>query len=154
MGHSLKQLGDDHPKTKKQFLADMRAFVNKYYQNSLSDYWNLEFQDQIIHEARVRDFVFKNKLTEVEYDGQIYKFDKNSFKINYDFAKRDRPCPVCEKQDCGEKYQSAQSYLRYRVHKELKASGLPKNYINDNEMMLLKNWTFIASDNKMSWWFW
>jgi hypothetical protein len=74
MGATYKELVKDEVDfdSSNSFKVEWR---NKYYPTRLMDFYFLYFNEQIAHEAKVRHYIHQNKLTEVEVDGDVYKFD-------------------------------------------------------------------------------
>lgn len=154
MGLQLKDLDPERFPNYKQYLDFITEWRQLYYPGYQYDYNFLEFNKQLEHEAKVRDYIHKNKLTEVVVDGETFKFDQNSFKIEFDFSIKARPCQACDNNKCIDKYESVQEYFRFKVHEALKGAGLKKGYMNDDEMMRIENWTHISNQKGLTWWFW
>ena len=83
--------------TREAYLDDVLEFAETYYPKMQLDFFEMFLVAQLWHEAKVREYVHKNKLTTVVYLGEKYHFDSNSFKnVDFDFSHPDRSdCSIC-----------------------------------------------------------
>ena len=74
-----------------------QKFINVQFLPYLNDFYKETLLQQLRHEQKVKQYMVKNELEEVEVHGQKYK---PIFKIDYDFEQYKDDCPVCKQQVC------------------------------------------------------
>lgn len=97
MGATYEELTKECYENEYSYIQSTNEHDEKFFNYALpSDFFALKFYDQLAHEAAVRKYVIDNKLSEVEYRGKKYKFDQNSFKVDFDFDSLEETCQVCD----------------------------------------------------------